>query len=52
MELTALEEHDSCPWDALPGRTVAGDDGEFRLKDRPWRLPMTYTLQAVRRGVS
>jgi hypothetical protein len=26
------------------------DDGEWRLKDRPWRLPLTYTLQAVKRA--
>jgi hypothetical protein len=22
--------------------------GEYRLRDRPWRLPHTYTLQAVK----
>jgi hypothetical protein len=22
--------------------------GEWRLKDRPWRLPHSYTLQAVK----
>jgi hypothetical protein len=25
-------------------------EGEWRLADQPWRLPCTYTLQAVRRG--
>jgi hypothetical protein len=24
------------------------EGGEWRLVDRPWRLPHTYTLQAVR----
>jgi hypothetical protein len=24
--------------------------GEWRLADRPWRLPHSYTLQAVRPG--
>jgi SAM-dependent methyltransferase len=48
LELTMLQEHDSAPWDALPGRTTE-DDGEHRLTDRPWRLPQTYTLQARRR---
>jgi hypothetical protein len=24
-------------------------DGEWRLADRPWRLPLSYTLQAVKR---
>ena len=43
-----LQEHDSAPWDALPGRTVADEHGEHRLAERPWRLPQTYTLQARR----
>ena len=50
FELTALEEHDSAPWDALPGMTVRDEHGEFRLRDRPERLACTYTLQAVLRG--
>ncbi|RKN39671.1 class I SAM-dependent methyltransferase [Micromonospora endolithica] len=48
--LTMLVEHDSAPWDALPGATVADEHGEHRLRDRPWRVPQTYTLQAVRTG--
>ncbi|MFI7576008.1 class I SAM-dependent methyltransferase [Micromonospora sp. NPDC049497] len=48
FRLTMLVEHDSAPWDALPGRTTADEHGEHRLRDRPWRLPQTYTLQAVR----
>jgi SAM-dependent methyltransferase len=47
FELTALEEHDSAPWDALPGMMVQDEHGEFRLRDRPERLACTYTLQAV-----
>ncbi|WP_320069796.1 class I SAM-dependent methyltransferase [Micromonospora sp. RTGN7] len=46
FELTMLVEHDSAPWNALPGRTVPAGPGEWRLADRPWRLPQTYTLQA------
>jgi SAM-dependent methyltransferase len=49
LELTALTEHDSAPWPALPGMMEQSDDGEWRLADRPWRLPCTYTLQAVKR---
>jgi SAM-dependent methyltransferase len=48
LALTMLVEHDSAPWDTLPGRTVVDELGEFRLVDRRWRLPMTYTLQAVK----
>jgi len=48
MELTMLEEHDSAPWEALPGQMEDVGDGEWRLSDRPGRLPHTYTLQARR----
>jgi hypothetical protein len=50
MELTMLEEHDSLPWEALPGKMTQIEPGEWRLTDRPWRLPHTYTLQAIKRG--
>jgi SAM-dependent methyltransferase len=49
MDLTGLTEHDSVPWDALPGQMERIGGGEWRLADRPWRLPHTYTLRAVRR---
>ncbi len=48
MRLTMLEEHDSVPWPALPGLMDDVGHGEWRLRDRPWRLPHTYTLQAVK----
>ena len=48
LELTALEEHDSVPWDALPGKMTDVGGGEYRLTDRPERLPHSYTLQARR----
>jgi SAM-dependent methyltransferase len=47
MRITMLEEHDSVPWDALPGQ-MEDVGGEHRLIGRPWRVPHTYTLQAVR----
>lgn len=49
FELTALEEHDSVPWEALPGYMEPHPDhpGEWRLRDRPWRLPHSYTLRAT-----
>ena len=49
MELTGLVEHDSVPWEALPGQMRKGAHGEWRLADRPERLPHTYTLQARKR---
>ena len=50
MELTALVEHDSVPWEALPSQMEQTSDKEWRLRDRPWRLPHSYTLQAVKRN--
>jgi len=52
LEITALEEHDSVPWEALPGLMEQVGGGEWRLSDRPWRLPHSYTLQAVKRWPS
>ena len=48
LQLTALEEHDSVPWLALPGQMEQVPGGEWRLADRPWRLPHSYTLKAVK----
>jgi len=48
LQLTGLVEHDSVPWEALPGLMERLPGGEWRLTDRPWRLPHSYTLQAVR----
>ena len=51
LELTSLTEHDSVPWDALPGLMVLDPaTGEFRLRHRPERLPATFTLTARRPG--
>jgi SAM-dependent methyltransferase len=49
LELTMLVEHDTVPWEALPGHMDVVGDREWRLRDRPWRLPHSYTLQAVKR---
>jgi len=46
LNLTMLVEHDSVPWEALPGQMERLEGGEWRLADRPSRLPHTYTLQA------
>lgn len=49
LDITGLVEHQSIPWNALPGQMVCDDHGEYRLKEAPWRLPLSYTLQAVKR---
>jgi SAM-dependent methyltransferase len=51
LQPTAFEEHDTVPWEALPGQMVqTGELKEWALRDRRFRLPMTYTLQAVKPG--
>jgi SAM-dependent methyltransferase len=50
MDVTGFVEHQSVPWDGLPGQMTALDNGEWQLTDRPWRLPHSYTMQAVKRA--
>jgi SAM-dependent methyltransferase len=50
LVLVGLEEHQSVPWEALPGRMEPVGD-EFQLAEHRERLPLTYTLQAVRPAV-
>jgi SAM-dependent methyltransferase len=50
LQLTALVEHDSVPWAALPGLMNKSDDGEWRLIEQPNRVAMSYTLQATKIG--
>ncbi|MFL6163907.1 MAG: class I SAM-dependent methyltransferase [Jatrophihabitantaceae bacterium] len=48
LRLTQFLEHRSVPWEALPGAMTLGEDEEWRLTERPERLPLSYTLQAVK----
>jgi SAM-dependent methyltransferase len=49
MSVTALEEHDSVPWQAFGGDVMEEiEGGEFRLRERPERLAASFTLQAVK----
>lgn len=49
LDITLFEEHDTVPWNALGDAMVDSGSGEFRLVDRPERLPCSYTLRARRR---
>ena len=48
MTLTSLTEHDSVPWNALPGQMEKDQNDDWRLIEGRERLPMTYTLTATR----
>ena len=45
LRLTMLVEHDSVPWEGLPGQMRVAD-GEWRLIEHSERVPLSYTLQA------
>jgi SAM-dependent methyltransferase len=49
LELTGLDEHDSVPWEALPGQMTRDHTGEWHLIDHPERLAASFTLQALKR---
>jgi len=48
LTVSALEEHRSVPWLALEGMMEPDGPGEFRLTRDAERVPLTYTLQAVK----
>jgi SAM-dependent methyltransferase len=49
LHITGLIEHQSVPWEALPGQMTCDSHCEWRLSEAPWRMPLSYTLQAVKR---
>jgi SAM-dependent methyltransferase len=48
LTITELTEHDSVPWNALPGLMERTELDEWRLADHPERLAASYTLQAIK----
>ena len=48
LQLTMLLEHDSVPWQALPGQMLLRPDGEFALDARAGVAPLSYTIQALK----
>jgi SAM-dependent methyltransferase len=50
LVLTGLTEHDSVPWEALPGKMKRAGGGEWQLADNPARVPHSYTLRALKVG--
>lgn len=48
LRIDLLVEHDSVPWEALPGQMVLRPDGEFALAERSGVAPLSYTLRATR----
>lgn len=46
LRIDALIEHDSVPWEALPGRMTLRPDGEYALTELPSVMPLSYTIRA------
>jgi SAM-dependent methyltransferase len=51
LTLTMLVEHDSVPWEALPGQMLERPNGEFALDTLAGVAPLSYTIQAVKPAV-
>jgi SAM-dependent methyltransferase len=49
LALTRLVELDSCDWQGFESM-VKGDDGRWRLPDRPERMALMYVLEARKQG--
>ena len=49
MELTGLVEHDTLPWPQFARLMGHVAPNEYRLRERPDRVPMSFTLQARKR---
>jgi SAM-dependent methyltransferase len=52
LAVTALEEHREVPWNPLDGAMIPTPDyeGEWVLAEGADRMPLTYTLQALKPG--
>lgn len=50
LTITAFEEHREVPWNQLGDAMVASDShaGEFVLASGPDRMPLSYTIEAVK----
>ncbi len=48
LRLDMLVEHDSIPWEALPGQMSVHPDGEWRLSQNSGVVPLSYTLRATK----
>lgn len=48
LRITLVQEYDSVPWNALRGRMEKAELGEYRLLHGRERVPLTYTILAVK----
>lgn len=51
LRIDFLVEHDSVPWEALPGQMVLRPGGEWALAERSGVMPLSYTLRASKARV-
>lgn len=48
LRIDMLVEHESVPWEALPGQMTLRADGEWALTERSGVAPLSYTLRATK----
>ena len=46
LRIDLLVEHESVPWEALPGQMTLRPDGEWVLSERAGVAPLSYTIRA------
>ena len=47
LRIELFREHRSCGWQGIP-HLRQGEDGRWRLPDRPERLPLMFSVRAVK----
>ncbi|KAM9862178.1 hypothetical protein ACI1US_01928 [Leucobacter sp. BZR 635] len=50
LRIDLLVEHDSVPWEALPGQMTLREGGEWALSERSGVAPLSYTLRASKQA--
>ncbi|MUM19603.1 class I SAM-dependent methyltransferase [Mycobacterium sp. CBMA271] len=48
LHIDLLAEHDSVPWEALPGQMTLRPGGEWALTERSGVMPLSYTIRATK----
>lgn len=48
LRIDLFEEHDSVPWEALPGQMTLRPGGEWALAERAGVAPLSYSLRATK----
>ncbi|MFL0276035.1 hypothetical protein [Mycobacterium sp. SMC-19] len=48
LRIDLLVEHDTAPWEALPGQMMRREGSEWALAERSGVMPLSFTIRATR----